>query len=172
MHRFATCQRGFTLVELVAVLVLLGILSAVAFSRMSRTDVYQDRIFQDSLQTSLRLAQRTALSQHASVVEWQLSHTGTALWHYAIRLDGSEQLGNDLESTLPVAYSVTLSDSSVLSGSLSTGQALTLRFDRLGNFTQAGTGTPGSIRSSLQLTMTGRLLCVSPTGYAYEGSCR
>lgn len=174
MQRTALRQRGFTLVELVAVLVLLGILSAAAFSRLPSVDLYEDRVFQDSLQTSLRLAQRTALSHHASSVQWRLSHAAGSNWQYSILIDGNSALSESVASGTAVNYSVRVSGNATISGTLnSNGETLTLNFDRWGNFTNVNDGTnSGAITRSLSLTLGARSLCLSPVGFAYSGACR
>ncbi|WP_395339868.1 Tfp pilus assembly protein FimT/FimU [Ningiella sp. W23] len=50
-------QRGFTLVELITVLVVLGIVSIVAIPRFSGTDTYAEFALQQRLKTALRTLQ-------------------------------------------------------------------------------------------------------------------
>ena len=52
--------RGFTLVELVAVLLLIGILAAVAVPRLSTFDGFRTQGWREQVVTGLRLAQATA----------------------------------------------------------------------------------------------------------------
>ncbi|MDR1064622.1 MAG: type II secretion system GspH family protein [Azoarcus sp.] len=53
---------GVTLIELVVVIILLGILSAVAVPRMTDTSSFDKVVFRDSLAATLRYAQKTAIS--------------------------------------------------------------------------------------------------------------
>ena len=55
-------QRGFTLVELVAVLVILGIVAAVAAPRFVDTAVFTERGYADEIAASLRYARRIAIA--------------------------------------------------------------------------------------------------------------
>ncbi|PSJ47765.1 MSHA biogenesis protein MshC [Zobellella endophytica] len=55
-------QRGFTLIELVAVLVLAGILAAVALPRLSLSSSFDERLQADNLVGLLRLAQLRAMN--------------------------------------------------------------------------------------------------------------
>jgi MSHA pilin protein MshC len=60
-------QRGFTLVELVMTIVILGIIAAVAAPRFFDNNVFQSRGFADQVQATLRYAQKEAIAQHRNV---------------------------------------------------------------------------------------------------------
>lgn len=60
-------QLGFTMVELVMTMVIIGIISAVAIPRFFDTNVFQSRGFADQVQTSLRYAQKAAIAQRRNV---------------------------------------------------------------------------------------------------------
>lgn len=62
-----TNQRGFTLVELVMTIVILGILSAVVAPKLFDNSVFQSRGFADQVLATLRYAQKTAIAQHRYV---------------------------------------------------------------------------------------------------------
>lgn len=64
-HRFR--QSGFTLVELVMTMVIVGILAAVAMPRFFEVNVFQSRGFADQVQATLRYAQKVAIAQHRFV---------------------------------------------------------------------------------------------------------
>lgn len=60
-------NRGFTLVESVAVLVIIGILAVVVVPRFSGGDVYKARGFLDEIASAARYAQRLATTTGCAV---------------------------------------------------------------------------------------------------------
>lgn len=60
-------QRGFTLVELIMTMVIIGIIAAVAAPRLFDSNVFQSRGFADQVKASLRYAQKVAIAQHRFV---------------------------------------------------------------------------------------------------------
>ena len=61
------CQRGFTLVELIVTLVIIGILAVVVAPKFRNIDVFEARGFADQVQASLRYAQKIAIAQRRNV---------------------------------------------------------------------------------------------------------
>jgi len=60
-------QRGFTLIELIMVMVVVGILAVVVVPRFFDADVFRSRGFADQVQATLRYAQKEAIAQHRNV---------------------------------------------------------------------------------------------------------
>lgn len=121
--------RGFTLVELVMILVLVGVLAVVALPRMLDMGLWQLRTYADQLQSAVMLANRMALAQRRTVVA-VFAGTGASL-HYdsaggaALVLPGTSS--NQLNC--PAAYPNCLSTGSVAfnqaAAGARTGQAQT-----------------------------------------------
>lgn len=60
-------QCGFTLVELVTVMVIVGILAVAVIPRFSGRGAYDDRAFRDQVVSTLRYAQKLAIAQRRFV---------------------------------------------------------------------------------------------------------
>jgi MSHA pilin protein MshC len=62
-----TAARGFTLIELVAVLVLAGLLATVAVNRFFQRDTFDARSFADQVTNIVRYGQKLAVAQNRAV---------------------------------------------------------------------------------------------------------
>ncbi|OQW86358.1 MAG: hypothetical protein BWK72_17880 [Rhodoferax ferrireducens] len=83
-RRFAFCirpistQTGFTLIELIMVIVILGVLAVFAAPRILNTGDFNARGFHDETLSLLRYAQKTAIAQRRTVCV-ALNATGVTL---------------------------------------------------------------------------------------------
>jgi MSHA pilin protein MshC len=60
-------EQGFTLVEMIVTMVVIGILAAVAIPRMVSGDAFASRGFYDQTQALVRYAQKVAIAQRRTV---------------------------------------------------------------------------------------------------------
>ena len=60
-------ERGFTLIELITVLILVGILAVTALPRFAEQSVFEARGFHDETKALLRYAQKTSVAQRRTV---------------------------------------------------------------------------------------------------------
>ncbi len=63
----AEFQRGFTMVELITVMVIAGVLAAVAVAKYFDKSAFESRGFYDQVISTLRYAQKAAIAQHRLV---------------------------------------------------------------------------------------------------------
>ncbi|MGR6871712.1 pilus assembly FimT family protein [Pseudomonas sp. HK3] len=164
--------KGFTLIELIVVIVLISILSAVGIGLFSSPDQYTARLAADRWLAVFRLAQRLALQKQNQTDLVTLSVTGSGnSWSMSIDQGGTNLSQFDIENKgLQVFASNT-----VFSGACSALPALTLPltlyFDGYGNSVSS---TRVQASNSQRVCLVGasvQSLCISPSGYAYEGSC-
>ncbi|MFT6352612.1 MAG: MSHA pilin protein MshC [Neptuniibacter pectenicola] len=188
-------QRGFTLVEIIVVIILLGILSAVAIPRIGNVSSYQEASLRSSILGSLRLAQKTALAQHASSVYWVLERSSLDQWQISVLIDSDTNDGNppvdisptQLQAPIPgnisLSYSVALDAGGRLDGSLSAGDNVVILYNQLGDMVSvksnisltsesAFPNAAQPVSSSLQFSDGQTDFCLSLTGYNYASTCR
>ena len=72
-------QRGFTLIELIMVIVLLGVLAVFAAPRIFNSSDFNARGFHDETLSFLRYAQKTAIAQRRTVCVAFAGTTGASL---------------------------------------------------------------------------------------------
>jgi MSHA pilin protein MshC len=156
-------QQGFTLIELITVIILLGILSAFAVSRFPDSQGYSTTIIKNQLLASARLAQQTSLSRASSSTnvtltvseilgEWNLVITGGSGIDFSSQVDrGSEQVrfGTNLSAACSALAAAPLTITFDGDGKKIPYQSLRICVDSVADLE----------------------LCISPSGYAYEGTC-
>jgi prepilin-type N-terminal cleavage/methylation domain-containing protein len=76
------CRAGFTLIELILVMLLIGILAVFAMPRMLDLSMWRLRAFGDELQAQMHAMQRLALVQRRPVVA-TINTTGVAFAYVA-----------------------------------------------------------------------------------------
>ena len=76
---------GFTLLELIVTILIVGILSATAFSRFANEDTFVVRIEQENLISTLNLAQQLAMTGRAIAFSIDAGNK-----RYSLTVDGSD----------------------------------------------------------------------------------
>jgi len=135
--------RGFTFIEIVAVLVLIGIVGALAAARLAAIDPYRLTAETDAVKNLLRYAQLKAL---ADEVPWKISFTAAS--YTLLRNDTPAHLPAEATATRAFAGGVTI-----------TSGAVTVAFDEWGSPGPADItltlGAGGEARSVLVTKNTG-----------------
>lgn len=163
-------QAGFTLVELVVAIALLGVISVTVASRWFSVDAFHSNTLRAQLLAEARLAQRTALANSQLLVSLVISQVGEQ-WHYQIYTDDGS--GRTLfRETSSDTGGVVIEVTAGASQNLAAGIDFDLTYDGLGNLTDLSVGGVSlSPASGIQLDLTGARMCFSPLGYAHEGNC-
>jgi MSHA pilin protein MshC len=155
-------QRGFTLGELVIVMVLVGILAAVAVPRLFSKSEFAARSARDFVGSSLRYAQKSAIAMRRNVC---VAVGGSSLAVTYAGAAGSSQpcvMGNTLANP---ATGQPFASQPYADGS--TASAATIVFDALGR-PLAADFTPTSTAQSISVVGYATPLTIEPeTGYVH-----
>ena len=143
-------QRGFTMVELIMVIVILGILAAVVGPRFFDRQVFDERLYFEQSLSAVRYAQKLALSS-GCLIQVSLDGSGYRLRRAANCTSGgftSEVQGPDGQSPfaapLPNGVSVSVNTFPVVFDSL--GRPSAAASATLGSFTINVTADTGMVR--------------------------
>ncbi len=165
-----SAESGFTLIELVMVLVVIGILSVTAAGMFASRGDFASTLVKDQLLDKLRLTQQISLARQTgnlslvideSAGQWRLRVLDSAAADSILLSQTMDQNGTSIHTS-----NSNFSASCASLPSVAGASPLTLNFDRRGNLNPAS--------ANRRICVTGGNtyeLCVSSAGYAYEGSC-
>ncbi len=166
-------QKGFTLIELIVVIILLAIVSAVGMSLMPSSNQYNARLAADQWLTFLRLGQRMALLKQdpSQLMHLQLNQT-TSQWS-AVLQHGSTVLDSATIDRNNVTMAVSTTDfSSACAQLAASGFPLNIYLNGNGDHV---TAARAAISTNLRMCFVQgnevHELCLAPSGYAYAGNC-
>jgi MSHA pilin protein MshC len=134
--------RGFTLVELVAVLVIIGILAVSVASKFSSSDVFQTQASRDDIVAALFFSQQVAMARGSSTNGVRFVSNGSS---FTVQESGTDLINGNVQYpfSLPSGYSLT---------------SATLNYDKLGR--------TSATNLTLSKGSTSAVIAVSGSGYA------
>lgn len=166
--------RGFTLIELISVIVILGILATTATGVFTSKRSFEASVVKNQLLSSLRLTQQLALSRQnlstSEPVTLAISQTSDT-WVFSSWDSDPSGAGNTPFAVTDVERSNTslrfsTSDFASACSDLSSSTSYDIEFDGNGNLLNA---------NQLRICVVGdqsKQICLSGLGFAYEGdSC-
>jgi len=166
-------QRGFTLIELIVVIILLSILSAVGMSLMPNTQHYNARLAADQWLTFFRLGQRLALVRQDPLQLVQLTINETAAqWQMEIQ-QGTTVLDSLSMDRSGVVLRMSAADFTTACTQLPPPiLPMTLYFNGNGDHVAVSRAiTSTNLRVCFAQGAEQYVLCLAPSGYAYRGAC-
>lgn len=175
--------RGFTLIELVVVIVLMGIVGMMVFSRFTNPNSFNELAAQDTLLTSIRVAQQNALGR--SNVTFEIN-SASGEWQFVAKTGATVITSTSVSSANVKLETGTAAELVVPTNSCSSGtrfdtpvSSFVLAFDSQGNIdsfsnTTVGLETKSPTFNGVRICVNDTVessVCVSPAGYAYSGNC-
>ena len=165
---------GFTIVELIAVLLLLGILAATAMSRLVGSNAYAPALVSEQLIALGRLAQQTALSRQDATVSLDIDQN-VGSWRMRVLVDDGAGTTTVREELVEDPQHLDRRGNGALNLSLGATVPLHVGFDGLGSLA-SGTGGATNLDPSVGvgIGVTGDStysVCIGSTGHAYRGNC-
>lgn len=152
--------RGFTLIELIMVLVLVGVLAIFAAPRIFNRNDFDARGFHDQSMAFLRYAQKTAIAQRRTVC---VTFSSSAI---SLRIATAEATNTCSSALTGPAGEAGLS---ARSGVAFSSAFTNFNFDGLGQPVSASSGTPTTAAQVLQVANVSQSLTIeSATGYVHE----
>lgn len=148
-------QQGFTIVELIAVITIIGILAALAGPKLIGNDTFAARGAYSTLLSALRLAQKTAVAQRTTV--YVTLNTSTRLLCLGYTSDCSTAV---VDPATKAAYSKTLPSTVDL-----TQSRTDLAFNSQG-FPVSGSDTVFTITNNVASETARSITVWRTTGYA------
>lgn len=170
--------RGFSVVELIIVILIMGIIGAVAFSRFVSGSAFNASGAQTAIISVIHAAQQASLGR--SNVAFEIDSAGDS-WLFSA-VSGSEVLRSMSVSTSNVILETgsTAASANTCANAFDTpvGNDFKIDFDSKGDLT-AFTNSPisdmaGPSFNGVRICVNDDVslsVCVSPAGYAYAGDC-
>lgn len=170
--------RGFSLVEFVIIIVLIGIVSVVALSRMLGGNTFNGAVIRDQIIAATRNSRQNALGRSGITLTVQPNGSASSVEILTTDSGGAvDSISTDMSGVV-LSGDINETDSCAVTNganTVSNATPLVLNFQELGDLSTGGvTGSTGSISSAVRVCInndSALSLCISPSGFAYAGDC-
>lgn len=167
---------GFTLIEIIITIVILGILTAVTISRFSTGNAFNAIIVRDQIISLSRIAQQHSLGR--ADVSLKLTPNGA---DDELTIETSDDTGV-IDTVVVAMDTVALSGdvdetdgcASTSATDIDSANPMTIAFGELGDLDDSGIGTLTAVTSAVRICINdtaNESVCISPSGFAYAGDC-
>lgn len=176
---------GFSVIELVIAILIVGILAAVGMSRLLQGDIYNSSVVRDQIVSLARSAQQQALGRSDVALLLRPNSGRLEIITAADFVDANNY--SSLQFSSIDARSVSLAGDVNVTAScgvtpggtaLSNAAPMVIQYDELGDLYRGGVigaaGYPVSASSAMRLCVNNEprvSICFSPAGFAYAGDC-
>jgi len=175
--RSVTPVGGYTLVEVIIVIVLLSIISAVFIARISSANAFNGVVVRDQIIALTRIAQQSSFGRADVTITFTPGGNEASI--VAAEANGVIERATVPISSLILAGDINQTDScGVTAGgdSISGSSPLVIKFGELGNIVaSSGVGTSaGTVTTALRVCVNNDpslSVCIAPSGFAYIGDC-
>jgi MSHA pilin protein MshC len=158
-------QHGFTLIELIMVMVIVGILAIVVAPRFFDVNVFKSRGFADQVQASLRNAQKIAIAQHRNVC---VAMTANDITLTIASVSGAAS-ACDTPLVSPTTGQAPYKISTPSAAITITLAPATFNFDALGKPWDVLGTTPSTVQKSITINgATNNIFVEAETGYVHS----
>lgn len=179
-------NQGFTVIEIVIVILIIGIVSVFVFSRQLDGDVYNAAVVRDQVISLARSSQQQALGR--SDVAMIIRPTGNNLVITTVEdfVDTNtftlmQTSSIDMRSVV-MAGDVNITDScsaTLSTNTLSNASPMVIQYDELGDLYRGGVtsvvGYPIAVTNGMRLCINDDpvvSICFSPAGFPFQGNCQ
>ena len=178
-------SHGFTVVEIVIVILLIGIISTVAISRLLEGDTYNAAVVRDQIISLARAGHQRSLGRSNVALIIRPNGNNIELTTAADFVDANDY--SSLQTSSIDARSVAVSgdvnitaNCGVTPGTdlLTNASPMVIQFDELGDLYRGGVtgavGYPFTVTTAVRLCINNDpivSICFSPAGFAFPGGC-